>query len=186
MRTITTNVFTFDELTAEAKETAIENNRYFNVDYDDWASLVIDELTARLNKIGFTDAEISYRGFWSQGDGASFVTGWIDIEKVLKHYEMYEQYARVLEFVEARIIRVDHRYAHENTVTCDLHDYTESDELCELAQSLEDFIIDKAREEMHEIYRHLAAEYDHLTSDESVSESLRCNDMEFTEDGNNA
>lgn len=39
---------------------------------EDWHDCLLEDIKEELETLGFTDAEISYSGFWSQGDGASF------------------------------------------------------------------------------------------------------------------
>jgi hypothetical protein len=48
----------------------------------DWYSDVLDIWKEALAQIGFEDAEISFSGFWSQGDGASFTAG-VNVDKLV-------------------------------------------------------------------------------------------------------
>lgn len=79
MRQITTNVYTFDELSDEAKQKAIEWYRE-GLEYNYLEDQMQDELTEHLlpkYKITPIDVTVRYSLSYSQGDGASF-TG--DIE----------------------------------------------------------------------------------------------------------
>jgi hypothetical protein len=89
-RTITKTVYTFHELLGLAKEgtvaqKAVEKARSWlqeaATDFD-WYSSVLDFWKAAFAQIGFEDAEISFSGFWSQGDGASF-TASVELEKLV-------------------------------------------------------------------------------------------------------
>lgn len=89
-RTITKTVFTFRELLDLAKEgnvtqKAIERARPWlqeaATDFD-WYSYVLEFWQQALDQIGFENAEIAFRGFWSQGDGASF-TATVSLDKLV-------------------------------------------------------------------------------------------------------
>jgi hypothetical protein len=64
--------FSFSELSKEAQENAIEELRDINVNYDYWHDDVIDQFKEDMEMLGLSDVEVSYSGFFSQGDGASF------------------------------------------------------------------------------------------------------------------
>jgi len=88
-REITKTIYTFQELLdlhndGKATNQAMERARHWlqeaQTDHE-WYDAVYDIWKQALSQIGFIDAEISFRGFWSQGDGASFTAG-IDLEKL--------------------------------------------------------------------------------------------------------
>ncbi len=89
-REITKTVYTYQELldlhktgkaTGQAVEKAKQWLRDGNTD-GEWYEYAYQTWGEALEQIGFTDAKISFSGFWSQGDGASFTAG-IDIEKLV-------------------------------------------------------------------------------------------------------
>jgi hypothetical protein len=89
-RTITKTVYSFRKLLALNKEDkiaqkAVERARSWlqeaNTDHD-WCSYVLELWEQALDQIGFEDAKIAFRGFWSQGDGASF-TASVDLHKLV-------------------------------------------------------------------------------------------------------
>jgi len=57
--------------TVKTKAELIEEYKFINVD-DSWYDMAIEHWTEVLNEIGFHSVEIRFRGFWTQGDGASF------------------------------------------------------------------------------------------------------------------
>src|SRR3546814_15803078 len=87
---IETTVFTFDELTDAAKERAREWYRISNLDYEWWDCtyddfsticeiLGVELKTHPIRLMGGGTRQkpcIQFRGFWSQGDGASFEGRW--------------------------------------------------------------------------------------------------------------
>lgn len=50
----------------------------------DWWDYTYDTWKGALAQIGFDDAEISFSGFWSQCDGASFTCKCVDTEKLIE------------------------------------------------------------------------------------------------------
>jgi len=50
----------------------------------DWWDYTYDTWKSALAQIGFDDAEISFSGFWSQRDGASFTCKSVDMEKLIE------------------------------------------------------------------------------------------------------
>lgn len=77
--------FTFDQLDNFAKKKAIEHwIRWENEGGDDyWSESIIAEWKWLLKNKGFEGIEISFKGFSSQGDGASFTAKNIDIKTYL-------------------------------------------------------------------------------------------------------
>ena len=75
-RTITTTVYTYQELLDLGKMPAIQKARDWlreAITSTDWWEYTLDTWRAALNQIGFNrDPNIDFSGFWSQGDGASF------------------------------------------------------------------------------------------------------------------
>jgi hypothetical protein len=90
-KTITKEVYTFKELIELEKEGRVstktlehvrEKLREWATDGSWWYECVFDNWKPALDQIGFENADISFSGFWSQGDGASF-TASIDVRKLV-------------------------------------------------------------------------------------------------------
>lgn len=87
----TITAYTFQELLdlnkeGEVTETALSKARAYmaeSVTFVEWHESVLSYWTDALAGIGFVDAKISYSGFWSQGDGASF-TSEVDFERLVR------------------------------------------------------------------------------------------------------
>lgn len=88
--------------------------------------------------------------------------------------------------------RRSHHYYHEHTVYVDSEDglYYFQQKAPRLAsflesamQKIENAIAEKVIDFSCDIYSELKKEYEYLTSETAVFESLSCNDYEFTEDG---
>ena len=207
MRTIETKLYTFEELSEEAKQRAIEKNRYFNVEDSFWHECVYETFKDQAEEAGFSIATLSdkrgkglaiyFSGFWSQGDGAMFEYDHISDElknefiEGLKLSPMRKTWLKNQAVICGSCRHLGHYY-HENcashsidfessfqwSVAINFHNWIES-----FAADFEDFVISKYKDLCRDLYRQLEKEYEYMTSDESVSESLISNEYEFTEDG---
>lgn len=183
-------------------EKIIGENYYINVNHDWWV-FTVESFKEQLEALGFANTDINFSGFWSQGDGASFTGDW-DSEKMLTVKELKEkglvlsdwakELKRVLKgnlkdikskYATFSIKRTSHHYAHENTVSIFDAEYWNSrkKEQYGIPPEQEDDILEGCRTAMGEMYRILEKEYDYLTSDEEVFETLMCNEYKFDRDG---
>lgn len=213
--------YSFEELSPEAQENALENNRDINVDYDGWEDGVTEGFKEDMREIGIDDIEISFSGFYSQGDGASFTSEDIDTRKLFNavgiksndalnmevddersrgenkdFYDLLDTMEDVgqlernrikPEEIRVTIERTDSRHVHFNTVRANVEIWDEPDGWGEpygFIDELEDKVTEYIRGICKDLYRDLEKEYDDLTSDESVKETLISNDYEFDEEGN--
>jgi hypothetical protein len=178
----------------------LDKHREINVDHGDWCDYIWDDFVLEMIKKGIHAEDMNYRGFWSQGDGASF-TGKIDISVFLKVHDLEHQYLGATHFAStdelpARLVRSG-RFPHEGSIELDMdcdgwNDYTEGDlrhatydTLYEILQDewkeLEEDILKISRGYMRELYRNLEKEYEYLTSDEVVWETIVANDLHVLE-----
>lgn len=192
--TIKTEVFTFDELTDEAKEKARDWYREGALDYEWWDGVYETAKTAGAC-LGIDVDQIYFRGFWSQGDGACFTgrysyrKGW---RKALKAEFGAEALAKLTTIGEA--LQAVQRVAFYKLAASVTHtgwgsaeyDTTIDVDARDVPDGLpvdEDDVKDALREFMRWTYRQLESEYDWLTSNEQVDESIRANEYTFTEGG---
>ena len=187
MRTITKDVFKFDELSEAAKD---EARAWYREGSDFDADAVIEDFKTIIGLMGFYDINVMYSGFSSQGDGACF-TGRYAYAKgatqAVKEYAPLDaELLRIAKSLQAAQraafyklnARISHsgNYYHENSInveTCDERDeyracYDLTDEVRHLSQWL---------------YARLEAEYDYQNADSTVDENITCNDYEFYADG---
>lgn len=197
MKTKSVNYYTIEELKTLFPETyknVLEKHRDWNID-GKWYEATKQDCKTMLAFCGFSDVEIRFSGFGSQGDGASFTGSFnsqnIDIE-ALETYAPNEKafldFARFLTnrrdafkpFTFALVRSTRLNYVHENTV------YVDNVE-CEVESgaivSLSADITIQCRSVMREIYRRLEEEYYYLSSDDSIAESLAASEMYFDENG---
>lgn len=193
------------------KADVIEKHRDINVDIHDWYECTIDDWKERLGEMGFYDPDIQFSGFWSQGDGASFTSRSVpgphtdpDVVEAWNNLvgaaaligETITEDLRALAY--GGVARTNHRYYHENTVSVDWNwddppygNYelpTEgmkpfADALIASVERYFEDLDERVRSLCRQIYDDLEKEYEYLTSDEAVEETLEANGYDFDEEG---
>jgi len=140
--------------------------------------------------------EITWSGFWSQGDGASFTCDF-DTEVLLPilKKELNEDQVALLEEIDAEVdcasIRTGYQYSHENTVRGKVSIYygdayyDRMVQINEIHDILENKLTEIIREESRNLYKRLEDFYDQEMEDERMIEEIKeiypgCN---FREDG---
>jgi hypothetical protein len=188
METRTYKVYKFDELSEKGKQKALENLSNINVDDSYWYESIIEDRMTELAKIGFETAVITFSGFSSQGDGASFKCT-VNLEKWLDA-RPHNKLAFPAIYAECKdtgnyhmSITKSGRYEHEMTMGIESRYYGDSVKAGTELSTLEAGILDDARDEARDIYKELEREYDHCTSEEAIIETIKANDYDFTEDG---
>jgi hypothetical protein len=182
----------------------IDKHRDWNVEHIDWWDCTYDDFVEYAAERGFTTdhKNISFSGFWSQGDGASF-TGSIDVPTFIKFHKLETAYPWIMKLFEhggdiyAKVDRFGSLYVHENTCWAEVSDCdefsavidTKGDDtryavLAEWDKHLQsdidqlEEVMESTRLEMcRHLYKQLEAEYDHLTSDEAVWDSIEANEL---------
>jgi len=196
--TITYKVFTFNELSKEVQSKVLDKHRNWNVESIDWWDGIYEVFYEDLEEKGFSDCKIWFSGFGSQGDGASFECKSFDIAKLIQALETridnkrFKQYQRFITKLNSfglfgvTITAGRTNYSHERSrkLTIDSsympHKLKRLNKLVNsLEEDLEELRLDLSRK----IYKDLNSEYDYLTRDETLKESLEINGMEFLEDG---
>lgn len=195
MRRVTVSIFKFDELSDEAKTTAIELNRYMNVQ-DDWYTPIYEGKQENLEALGFGNIEFSFSGFANQGDGASFTSETFDFLKFNETHKVLTD-ARILKLIEKGSISVygnvnrnGGMYVHERTTTFNLEfdfygDRIDYDNIEAVLNGLEEKIQSIIVDLNIEVYKALEKYHDELISDEFVIQDIKANEYEFNENGTN-
>ena len=202
-RTLETTVYQYVELTPEAQAKARAwfrrlESQDFNVEYvledaDRMAGILgiaIDRRTVKLYGGGTRqEPDIAWSGFYSQGDGASFIGTYAYKPGALKAItaeaptdERLHAIAKGLQDVQARhayrvtagIGRSSHQSVHEHSVSIDV-EYADGADVEAVQEALRDF--------MRWIYRQLEQEYEYRLSDDVIAETIEANEYEFTVEG---
>lgn len=211
---MTETTFKFADLSKEAKERAREEYRESN-SFDEYhydcifedAVAIAALLGITIDKRGYSDdpgawakkPDISFSGFCSQGDGASFQGSYTYVPDAITSVTAYcfkdetilriatklsvLQATRVLLSLEPLTgeILTYGSYCHSGTMRFDSR-HPDDSESHELDDQHEEQIIQLMRDFADWIYERLEAEYDYIDSDEYIDEQLQ--DDEFDEDGN--
>lgn len=195
-RQICKTVYKFEELSDAAKKKAIEHWNEHGLDYEWWDAVYED--AKEIGKLmGITITDIYFSGFSSQGDGACFEGSYEYAKgsiKAVKDYapkdENLHSIVRDLQNIQRRSfyglsasVKQSGHYSHEYCTDISVYDNRDNAPY-EVDSQTEEALADTLRDFMRWIYRQLEKEYDWLTSDEQVSETLVANEYEFDEHGN--
>jgi hypothetical protein len=209
--------FKFSELSASAKKAARDKYRSDDhLGYDWWGYIYKDavrmggmlgiEISKTWhapndpNRKGYETIDISFSGFCSQGDGASFegnyryapeaianVVSKTTDEELLRIAQELTllQLTRRLQGLESfsATIRTSGNYSHSGTMNVEVNSEDEDDEHINVSEDLEDDVTRLMRNFADWIYKYLEVEYDYLTSDKYINERLNEGDDMFDEDG---
>ncbi|MDE0454192.1 MAG: antitoxin of toxin-antitoxin stability system [Gammaproteobacteria bacterium] len=208
-RIVETTVYELKELSGAAKERARAWYRDSCLDHD-WHEFVYDDFETVCGLLGVTlkthpvplmgggtreKPQIFYRGFSSQGDGASFSATYeyaIGAARAIRAHAPRDTdlhaIADTLQAVQRRNffqlaadVRQRGRYCHEYTMTIDVE--RGSPTWQPMTDGAEDTVIEAMRDLARWLYRQLEREYDYRTSDAVVDETLAVNAWTFTEAG---
>ena len=206
---IETTVYKFDELSEKAKEEARTWYREGGFDYE-WYEFVFEDFgriceclgvrlkTSPVHLVGGgtrDEPRIHFTGFWSQGDGASFQALYSyrkGSPRAIRDHApkdtMLHGIADGLQAIQRRNfyqLRADvsHRgnYYHEYCMAISVR--RESLNYQDMTADAEDTVIEALRDLARWLYRRLENEYNALTSDEMVDETIVANAYTFTASG---
>ena len=197
---------TFEQLTDKEKEKVIENYYDIIVDCIGWWEFTFEDWQEKLKKeLPFLDdIEIHFSGFYSQGDGASFDATINNVEFMrwlLKSEKVnHKTINKICELIEYGEIDFNptieknsyaNHYCHHNTRYIEINeiyfDYMDNQKLKVKYEKLINNIFDKCeawitelyRSYCKEIYQSLSNEYEYLTSEEAIKETLISNEYTF-------
>lgn len=186
-------LYYFNELEPNIQEMILQKYWDFNVYYG-WTDMYLKEWKTKLDSIGFKNAEIHFSGFYSQGDGTSFDAD-IDTPQILNTLIMCynkqdglqaEKCSYLTDYIKFYINKngYSHHYCHEKTryTAFEIYDIDKpywNKILDNLTGLIENLRLDLCKT----IYKELQQEYEYLTSDESVKESIIANELEFFKNG---
>ena len=203
MRTINIKAYRYDELSEEAKERVLKEQRHVNVRFNDWHDLIIDAWKFSLEEFAFFAPKIYFSGFYSQGDGACFECDSIYTDKLFEAVKSeintfsqgFQDFFKTQEtalstfmedYVSFTIETRIHRYCHENTRYIDWNVYgtdKKSEYFEHFIDEIGEWLEEKRKTFCKEIYQQLEEEYENQTSDESVIYTVSSDEYEFLEDG---
>lgn len=194
--TITKTFYTFDELSDDAKQKAIADNYDWNI-HDQWFECVYDDAKHIADLIGLEIDRIYFSGFASQGDGACFEGSYSYRKNCVKLVTDYAPQDTDLHNIVRDLVAVQKpsfyrleaqtshqgRYYHSGCMFVNVSYWSDFDGYYSVSEKQSDGITEVMRDFADWIYSRLKSEYEYLTSDDAISESLIANDVEFTETG---
>ena len=193
------------------KDDLIEKHRDINVDHDSWYTFLyydfiedcakigieVDTNTRRYGERTHTEPDITWSGFWSQGDGLAFGGRVDDVNKLLgiqiDTYPIFNKYINELEgyfsfsWGTGGSINVrfnDYEIEHIGNYIDNYHPFAEiwQEALEQEMIQIEEIIKDIVDSQCRDLYRKLEEAYDYLTSDEAVWEAIEANELHIIED----
>jgi len=204
MRTITTEIYKFDELSDAAKEKARDWYREASAG-DDLDFVLEDAVTvaalmgieisqrAWTNNYGFKGStpEICYSAGHVQGDYAAFEGRYTYRKGAAKAVRGYASRDAKLHRIAQALQDVQARNFYQLTASCstgrnwqdvsvDRADYRD------MTDDAEEAVTEALRDFAHWIYKQVLAEVDYQSSDEYIDENIEANGYEFTENGRRA
>lgn len=194
MRTITTKVYTFNELEDTAKEKARDWYRAGMFDYE-WYDYVFEDAKRLGALMGWNIDKIYFSGFSSQGDGACFEGSWssenvkpggvkIEAPRDKRLHAIATEFERLALSGLSCTVKQSGHYNHEGCTdfSIDVPETVDDSKVEELKDALKE----NSRDFMRWIYRRLEAEYEYMSEDAQVDENITVNEYEFKADGTRA
>ena len=187
MKVLQTKIYSFSELSKDAKAKAVESLRDINVDYDNWHDYIIEDYTEKLEALGYRNIKIFYSGFWSQGDGACY-TAKVDIYEWLKAHKLSNKYKALFNVskeggISATISHSSHYYYSTSTSLEESGIWEESTKVQSQYGEIEKLILAEREQMGNELYRALESAYEEEQKDENVINTIEANEYSFLEDG---
>ena len=208
-RTVETVVYAIEELTETAKESARAWYRGSCLEHE-WYDAVFEDFEAICRILGVTlrtspvrlygggtreKHHLFFRGFWSQGDGASFEGQYNHARGAAKairaHAPKDKELHRIADELQAAqkrnfyqlntVIRTRGNYCHEHSMAIEVE--RDSPTWQPMTDGAEDTVIEALRDLARWLYRQLEREYEYLTSDAAVDETIAVNEFTFTAEG---
>ena len=192
-------VYTFEELSDDAKSVALDHMREkeYHVDDDYWYEHMFDHFKEIGSILGIEIKNIYFTGFWHQGDGAcfegsySYQKGWRKkLEDLVPEYE--QRFSDVVDIAET-LQEVQRRHFYKLSASVDktyrsCHSrsptITVSHDDCGWWWDShnpvdEDEVKEALRSYMDWMYKSLQDEYEYRTSDECLTETAIDLELEF-------
>jgi hypothetical protein len=161
--TVEYEVYKFEELSDEVKEEVLEHFRYFNVeDIDWWEYTYEDAKNVGIEITGFDldrGRDITGKFIYSAKDTA---------ESIIKEHGK-----------DCNTYKLAKKYLDDIIPIEMMEKFTEELDEDKLEEISEEFLKDI----LHEYFKILKNEFEYLTSDECIKESIECNDYEFLKNG---
>jgi hypothetical protein len=167
MKELIVKVYDFNELSSEAKEKAIEDNRNINVDFQWWDNVYCDA-----KSIGLKIESFELYPKYATGN---FILNPLEVAQniINDHGENCETYKTAKDFLN------DHSHLFSDYLDEDKETY-ESKEIEQQMSDLEDDFLNSL---CFDYANMLQREYEYLSSDEAIIEKIEANEYNYYENG---
>lgn len=190
MRTVQTQVFKFAELSDDAKERA---KAWYVEGLDNWWDSTYVDAKQVGAYMGFEIENIYFSGFSSQGDGAKFVGTFHYAKGCVKAVKSYAPLDTTLHAIAEEWAAIQKKAFYDingTVVSSGRYQHSGGTEITVMrgnrydsADDLEERVCACLRSFMDWIYTQLEKEWDAITTDEYIADSLEANGCEFDADG---
>lgn len=211
MKKITLKLYSFNELDKAAKQNALTTYQDLNIGFNWWDDELEDFITlCSYMGIAVIKDSIKFRGFYSQGDGSSF-SAMVDIPRLVSAIanQSWKDYAPMQEFVfivpqvdrrvmamvaggllpsEPQVIGRTRQYGVVTNLGISevIKDGKTHDNIFEELDKLEEWLLSVAEILNRYLYQSLEKQYEFLTIESAIKESILNNEYLFTADGRSA
>lgn len=198
MKIVNVNAYSYSELSEKAKDKVKEWLNSSGIDdiFDDCER---EYQTEELKELGYSDIDIQYSGFGSQGDGAS-IACMVDVLKFLDRSKLLSRFSPVVKLIRkndvntgVKIIRSTWgHYVHEKLLYSNTADFEEqlfpdalsSKAISNQIEAIGRMILEEVQEKSRELYKSLEANYDFHFTDEYMIDVCDSNEYLFDKYGN--
>jgi hypothetical protein len=175
MRTITIELYPFDELNMATQKKVLEKYHDINTDHD-WWNNVYYMYTETLKKQGFTCNKDFTFSLYTQGHNARIESASLDLIEWIKcDPKNRDRFSTLNEWINGFNIssgRVDHDHIGDAPETVD-----------DLYDELHEIIQAEVNEIQEHMLRDLYSDCDYLSSDEAIKDTFEANEYTFESDG---
>lgn len=173
MKHVTITLYSFDELSEQAKANAVAKLNYINVDYNWWDWIYEDAEKVGIRITGFT---LHVQGIHIEGKLAGTMNEAID-KIIQEHGEASETHKTALLYRKSWDELVK---AHSDGINTNKVAEGKESIFDELADDMETQFLKSILENYHKT---LASEYDYRTGEEAIKEAIEANEYLFLENG---
>ena len=188
METLEILVYSYNELSQEAKDRAIgDYSNKMQITTDD-LDHIIEGAKEEAEQLGFKDPEFSYSLGNCQGDGLSFKCSYIDTAKFMRALwpgvktSVLDLICNNIEFF-GRGNTGRYCYAMPGDIEMMIHFYKDLPNIEKMADQLHDYIQDQYINLCAKTEKIGYQEIEYLQSEEHIAEIFEINEMKFTENG---
>lgn len=207
MKKITITLYRFEELPQATQKKVTQKLSHINADYSFWYEYSYDQFKNLCALLGITvePKSIHFKGFYSQGDGSSFRAN-VDFVKLAESVKKRAWIELMPEseldlnapVVSNRLLSLIKKGVIDVSTNVNAHSSGTGIEACldwncntdktfsnidNAISNLESWFENTAKKLNDYLYQSLQAEYEYVTSEQSVAETIVANEYLFTIDG---